>query len=138
MRTSIMTATIVTLGLSAMSLAGAQVDRYGTPLPEGAIQRLGTLIMRYPDGIGDLCYLPDGRGLIAIGARVEVWDLASGTLERTDEPISQSIRSIEPNREGTTLLIADSAGSIHLWDMDAREIVRSIATEQPGLMVAHY
>ena len=138
MRTAIMATTIVMLGLSAASLAGAQVDRYGTALPEGAIQRLGTLIMRYPDGIGDLCYLPDGRGLIAIGARVEVWDLASGTLERTDEPISQSIRSIEPNREGTTLLIADAAGAIHIWDMDAREIVKSIPTGQAGLMVAHY
>ncbi len=138
MRTAIMAATIVTLGLSAVSLAGARVDRYGTPLPEGALQRLGTLVMRYPDGIGDLCYLPDGRGLIAVGARVETWDLSSGALERTDEPISRTIRSIEPNREGTVLLIADAAGSIHLWDMDAQEIIRSIPTGQPGLMVAHY
>ncbi len=134
-----MTVTVIAaISLCVASLAAAAEDRYGDPLPEGALQRLGTLAMRYPRGIADLCYLPDGRGAIAVGASVEIWDLAAGRLERTDAITSASIRSIEPNADGSALLVAESAGGVHVWDMQAREIVATIDTGVRGLTTAHY
>ena len=131
---------IAAIGLCVASLAAAEDPARGRddPLPEGALQRLGTLAMRYPGGIGDLCYLPDGRGAIAVAGRVEIWDLAEGELQRTDEITSASIRSIEPNAAGTVLLVADSASEVHLWDMEAREVTSTIATGQSGMTTAHY
>lgn len=129
--------TAVTIIVLLASLAAAE-DRYGDPLPEGALQRLGTLAMRYPGGISDLCYLPDGRGAIALGGRVEIWDLAEGQIERVDEVSSASIRSIEPNADGSALLVADSAGEVHVWDMQAREVTSTIDTGQSGLSSAYY
>ena len=98
----------------------------------------GTLALRYPGGIGDLCYLPDGRGAVAVGGTVEIWDLAEGRLERTDSITPAGIRSIEPSADGSVLLVADSSGAVHLWNMRGREIVQTIETGQSGLLVAHY
>lgn len=138
MRGTLVATTLMTIALCAASPAGAAEDRYGDPLPEGALQRLGTLALRYPDGIGDLCYLPDGRGAIAVGAKVELWDLATGRIERADEPTSASIRSIEPSADGTALLVADAAGEVRVWDLRARAVTATIVTGQSGLTTAHY
>lgn len=130
--------TAATIIVCLASLISAAEDRYGDALPEGALQRLGTMAMRYPGGIGDLCYLPDGRGAIAVGGQVEIWDLAAGQIQRTDEITSATIRSIEPNVDGTALLVADSAGDVHVWDMQALEVTNTITTGLSGLVVAHY
>src|SRR5262245_20281819 len=60
-----------------------RVDRHGDPLPDGAIARLGTLRFRP----GGRCFPhPDGKRLLTSdGARLHVWDLASGRLLRTIE-----------------------------------------------------
>src|SRR5262249_18457448 len=60
-----------------------RVDRYGDRLPDGAIARLGTLRFRP----GGWCYPhPDGKKLLTSdGARLHVWDLASGRLLRSIE-----------------------------------------------------
>lgn len=138
MRATLVATTLMTIAVCAAPPAGAAEDRYGDPLPEGALQRLGTLALRYPDGIGDLCYLPDGRGAIAVGAKVELWDLGAGRIERVDEPTPASIRSIEPSADGTTLLVADAAGEVRVWDLQARAVTATIVTGQSGLTTAHY
>ncbi len=58
------------------------VDRYGDPLPAGAIQRFGSLRLRHRDMTG-MAVLPDGKTVLCVGgggiARVaRWWDLDSG------------------------------------------------------------
>ena len=114
------------------------VDRVGDPLPRGAIQRLGTLRMRYPSGIGDLCYLPDGRGVIAVGGQVEIWNLADGELERSDRVCEAGLVSVVPRSDGEVLLVADSSGRVLEWDLPGKHVLRSWATGQAGLRRACY
>jgi WD40 repeat protein len=124
--------------LASVALAQNPAPEENDSLPEGAVQRLGTLALRYPGGIRDLCYLPDGRGVIAVGGRAEIWDLAEGQLQRTDEVSSTTIRSIEPNADGTALLVGDAAGDVHVWDLQEREVTTTIETAQARLSSAYY
>jgi WD40 repeat protein len=124
-----------------VSLATATLaaeDRLGAPLPEGAVQRLGTLSLRYTSGIGDLCYLPDGRGVIGVGASVEIWDLAAGKLQATHGVCDASLSSVVPRSDGQALLVGDSSGKVHEWELAGARVLRSWSTGQAGLKAAHY
>jgi len=125
----------------ATGLAGrarAAEDRYGDPLPSGAVQRLGTLRLRYSSGIADLRYLPDGRGLIAVGSSVEIWDLAGGQPQATQKVCERPIASIDVRSDGQALLVADTGGTVHEWDLVNERELHAWPTDQAGLRMAHY
>ena len=123
--------------LAAAAALGGQ-DRLGDPLPDAAVQRLGTLRMRYSSGIGDLCYLPDGRGVFATGNRVEVWDLAQGRPTGQFQVGTAAITSVVPRRDGRALLVANRAGSVMEWDLTEPRVQRTWKTQQAGLKRACY
>ncbi len=66
------------------------VDRYGDPLPTGAIQRFGSLRLRHPD-LCDFTVLADGKTVVTMGRdkTIRHWDLGSqkqtGTWSLPDE-----------------------------------------------------
>lgn len=113
-------------------------DRYGDPLPVGALQRLGTLRLRFAEGIGDLCHLPDGRGAFAVEKRVEIWDLAQGKLQVAFQVADSSLVSIVPRRDGRAVLLADGAGNVREWDLADKRELRSWNAGQSGLRRACY
>lgn len=144
MRTKYFIVPILAVSLSWATAALAAKDRLGDPLPEGAIQRLGTSRMRYSktlnpgNRIADLGYLPDGRGVVAAGNRVEVWDLAAGKLQVRQKICEAYITSMVARSDGAALLIADAAGNVHEWDLSARRVRRSWPTGQAKLARAQY
>ena len=101
-----MLAPIACLLVATMAFPAAVAeDRMGDPLPEGAVQRLGTLRMKYNRGLSDIRYLPDGRGVVAVGNRIDIWDLAKGEigmlqlkLEPVDVPrlLRETVDSMTP------------------------------------------
>jgi len=127
---------ITCLTLLVVPSALAAEDRLGDALPEAALQRLGTLRLR--GGIGDLCYLLDGRSVIAAGNSINIWDLSKGELQATHKVCSASITGIEPRSDGKALLVADSSGKVHEWNLADNEVLHSFATDQSGLRSAHY
>lgn len=114
------------------------VDRYGDPLPKGALQRLGTLRLRFPGGIGDVCYLPDGRVAIALGPNIEIWDMAKGERQSSHRVAEASLTSVQSRRDGKVLLLGDSAGNLYEWDLQQAKRLRMVATGQRGLCAARY
>lgn len=125
--------------VAAAAMAATAVpalDRLGDPLPEGATQRLGTLRMQC--AVADLCYLPDGRGVFAIGNSIEVWDLAEGKLQAKHQVCKARVVSIVPRSDGRALLVADSARNVHVWDLEAQRASRTWPTGQATLTRARY
>jgi RNA polymerase sigma factor (sigma-70 family) len=66
--------------------AATRVDRYGDPLPPGALARLGTMRLRHNATIAtiSLFFTPDGKGLLTAGGdnRPRLWDVTTGKLLR--------------------------------------------------------
>jgi WD40 repeat protein len=61
-------------------------DRYGNPLPEGAIARLGSLRLRNEEFIHAAAFTADGKKLAAVGAgSTSFWDPVTGKLARRVE-----------------------------------------------------
>jgi WD40 repeat protein len=57
-------------------------DRYGDPLPPGAVARLGTTRLRHTNGgrLVDAAFSPDGKILASLGGddRLRIWDTVTG------------------------------------------------------------
>jgi WD40 repeat protein len=109
-------------------------DRFGDPLPLGAVARLGTVRWR---SIGLSCWLafsPDDRVLASVcWDSAILWDTATGRqLHRL--PLGEvgrvNGRAFTP--DGKTLLLLDGSGSIGFWDVATGKRVRTLAP--PGDM----
>lgn len=62
---------------------GPRVDRFGDPLPDEAVARIGTTRFRHGGGIHSISFAPDGKRLLSFGADgVRVWDAATGREHR--------------------------------------------------------
>jgi RNA polymerase sigma factor (sigma-70 family) len=86
------------------------LDRYGDPLPEGAIARLGAMRFRHNyfggnwSTVRGVAYAPDGRSLVTVGAgEARVWDIVSEHLIRT---IDADLGALSP--DGKTLFAEKS------------------------------
>src|SRR5262249_22111521 len=70
-------------------------DRYGDPLPAGAVARLGIARLRHMFFVGHLAVSPDGTLVASLdGGELRPWDRASGKLRavyRTREPFDWSV-----------------------------------------------
>jgi WD40 repeat protein len=123
--------------LTVPAMAEETKDRYGDPLPAGAIQRLGTLCLRY-GGVGGLAYLPDGRGVVLTGGSVDLWDLVQGRRQSHTAVSTSALVSVQLRRDGQALLLADAAGTVREWDPATLKELRSWQTGQQQLRTACY
>jgi RNA polymerase sigma factor (sigma-70 family) len=103
-----------------------RLDRFGDPLPEGAIRRFGTLRFRHV-GICNLVFTPDGKQLIAGEgtAPLAVFDAATGRKLR-------SIGKASPNNFGAIALSPDGKRvaccgfDLSIWDLETGQLIREL------------
>src|SRR5438309_2346656 len=69
-----------------------QTDRYGDPLPPGAVARFGTVRLRHQGEVWSVIFSPDGQTVIAGGPlhvageevdAIRSWDVKTGKLVRS-------------------------------------------------------
>jgi WD40 repeat protein len=92
-------------------------DRYGDPLPTGAIARLGTVRFRHGFSVYVAAYSPDGKKIATVGTgrAVMLWDAATGK-ELHQFPSRSLPINIAFSPDGTMLATTDDS-VCHLWDV---------------------
>ncbi len=92
-----------------------RTDRYGDPLPPGAIARLGTMRLRHADTIHQVSLSPDGKVLAAAGMTYNfyLWDVATGRVKRREH--RGAGRAVAFSSDGKTLA-SGGQGEVLVWD----------------------
>jgi RNA polymerase sigma factor (sigma-70 family) len=114
-----------------------RIDRYGDPLPPGALMRLGTVRFRHGgNGLNDAAYSPDGKILATAGeiGRIHLWDAATGKgIAVLEGDKTTSFLSLAFSPDGKTLAsggvgfeLPRNQGAwlptkLTLWDMATRK-----------------
>jgi RNA polymerase sigma factor (sigma-70 family) len=89
-------------GEPGASAGAPTVDRYGDPLPRGAIARLGTTRFRHDTNFPRVFFAPDGKSLVTARGEARVWDVATGRLLRSFDAGWE----VAPSPDGRTLFAA--------------------------------
>src|SRR5262249_50920933 len=135
--------------------ADRRVDRYGDPLPPGAVACLGSLRLVGPDWPGNVAFSPDGKLLASGGpaSPVSLWDVSTGKeirqlLEKKDTATPDRYANFplafSPN--GSLLFSGSEDQDIHVWDVATGKELRrlrghvqtvfSVACSPDGKLVA--
>jgi RNA polymerase sigma factor (sigma-70 family) len=97
-----------------------RVDRYGDPLPPGAIARLGTVRLRHSGPIGVVAFAPDGTVLLAgdENGDMRLWDTATGKLLRTFvDPLGHRVGALAFSPDGKWFV--SGIARLSLWNVAA-------------------
>jgi RNA polymerase sigma factor (sigma-70 family) len=118
--------------------AGPRVDRYGDPLPTGAISRIGTTRLKLPahSVVYSAVYSADSRWL-ATGATYDlrVWDARSGRLLHVLKDSSAAwdypgITSVAFSPDGRWLAASQRRGeSVSVWDAATGRLEHTLAVK---------
>jgi RNA polymerase sigma factor (sigma-70 family) len=109
-------------------VAPTRLDRFGDPLPEYAISRLGTTRLRHGDRIRFLRFTPDGKTLVSQAEDgVRTWNVATAAANHffPKEPGSPTGADIDLSPDGK-LLAVPSASGIGIWELGSGRRMRTI------------
>jgi WD40 repeat protein len=132
-------ATFLTLaGFVAAAPAEPLRDRFGDPLPEGAVARLGTLRLRQEQPVATAAFSPDGKTLVTAGfdRSIRFWDSATGKEERhwpTSSPSGTG--ALRYSSDGKTLILGGRDGVVRFLDAATGAEQRTLNMPNRGTIV---
>src|SRR5215213_7985110 len=85
--------------------ADARRDAHDDPLPNGAVQRLGTIRLRHSGMVHGASFSPDGKYLASSGedGPIRLWEPRTGKLVRRFQGPNQRVYSIAFSPDGKQL-----------------------------------
>jgi RNA polymerase sigma factor (sigma-70 family) len=101
--------------------AAVQTDRFGDPLPAGALARMGTASLRHGSSVFFVTFLPNGKQVLSAGedGLARLWDVATGKEVRcfgTPGAVPPLSLAVALSPDGKTLATCDGDDGVHLWD----------------------
>jgi WD40 repeat protein len=109
-----------------------RTDRYGDPLPEGAIARIGTVRWRHAR-MTLIGYRPDGKTMISVSLdSIRLWDSTTGTKLKEMPLNVETLDCATLSRDGTILALADSK-DILVYDVNTGKRVNTIKVTERWL-----
>ncbi len=113
--------------------AKVRTDRFGDPLPDGALMRLGTLAYRVPQAVG-VAFRANGE-LVTLthDLKIWIWPTGSSTKPRVfslgEDPREGGRPAISPNGE---FAVASKAGKVHVWRISDDGASDFLSRDLPG------
>jgi WD40 repeat protein len=118
--------TLLLLFPAVASADPARRDLYGDPLPEGAIQRLGTARMKHP-GASRISVAPDGETVVTLAYDriIRLWSARTGKLLKglSYSPPDGQERNI--SSDGLRFVIIDKQ-VVQVWDLENRKVTHRL------------
>ncbi|WP_020472888.1 WD40 repeat domain-containing protein [Zavarzinella formosa] len=110
--------------------APRHVDQHGDPLPEGAIQRFGSLRLRHPQ-LTDFTVLADGKTIVTVGKdrTIRRWDLDTGRQTSLVRLSEQAIFGELLSADGNSVLADTEVG---------RNASKGVFNAATGRMIASF
>jgi len=123
-------ATICFCAAAEVTAQGPKLDRYGDPLPHGAVLRLGTTRLQTKGGFA---WTPDGKSLVTTKHGVVFfWDMSDGHCRETmSVPTDPGyVSGLALSADGKKLVCTDRLGTIAVWDLNESKIVTHPASPE--------
>src|SRR5579871_2464202 len=103
------------------------LDRFGDPLPEGAVARLGTMRFRHGAEVRSVAFSPDGKTLAWSGQdnSVRIWEIATGKEIRRFTAVTGLgaehawVASVAYSPDGKSLAAGtmNGPGEVEVWEL---------------------
>lgn len=131
------------LALAVTSLARGgppaekRADRYGDPLPDGALLRLGTVRLRHESPVLALAFAPDGKSLFSGGYKgtVRQWGPVTGKeLRRLSwENGCVMALGVSPSAKDRVLVAGSYQSTIRVWDWATGKLLHQLDGNQGSI-----
>ena len=99
-------------------------DRFGDPIPDGALVRLGTVRLRQRQGVMGVAFTPDGTAFASTGwgDSIRLWDRKTGKQIRHFTGTERNITfAVAFSPDGQKMASVGNKGLVRLWDVKSEK-----------------
>jgi RNA polymerase sigma factor (sigma-70 family) len=110
----------------------AGTDRFGDPLPAGAVARMGTTRWRHVTG--PTAFTTDGKAFFTSGL---LWDAATGKqLRRLRDAYGHPLRCMSVSANGRLIAALAGTGSAGVWEAATGKLLREWGTDVTAIVLS--